>query len=157
MLKISLPGRGRVLELEYLLLDQNGTITCDGVLLPGVSQRIKELSETLHIYLLTADTFGSAVQIAEELGIELFKISPEQGGEDKRDFVQTLEPSKTVAIGNGYNDNLMLAEAALGIVVIGREGCSSLALKRSDIVVNNIEDALDLLLNPLRIVATLRA
>jgi hypothetical protein len=39
MLKISLPGRGRVLELEYLLLDQNGTITCDGVLLPELARR----------------------------------------------------------------------------------------------------------------------
>jgi len=125
--------------------------------LPGVSQRVKALSEKLKIYLLTADTFGSAAKIAEELEIELFRVSPEQGGEDKRDFVQTLEPAKTAAIGNGYNDHMMLGEAALGIAVLGREGCSTLALKRSDIVVSNIEDALDLLLNPLRIVATLRA
>jgi hypothetical protein len=34
MLKVSLPGRDQTLELESLLLDQNGTITLDGTLLP---------------------------------------------------------------------------------------------------------------------------
>lgn len=157
MLKISLPGRDKTLELENLLLDQNGTITLDGVLLPGVAKRVARLRETMDIYLLTADTFGSAARVAEELDITLFKVSPDQGGPDKKDFLMNLEADKTAAIGNGFNDALMLEEAALSIAVIGGEGCAVHALKRADIVVQTIEDALDLLINPLRLVATLRA
>jgi P-type E1-E2 ATPase len=78
----------------------------------------------MNIYLLTADTFGSAASVADELGISLFKVTPEQGGSDKKDFLINLEAAKTAAIGNGYNDALMLEEAALSIVVIGHEGCA---------------------------------
>lgn len=157
MLKLSLPGRERTLELENLLLDQNGTLTQDGVLLPGVAERVAGLRDQLDLYLLTADTFGSAAAIAEELDISLFKVSPEQGGPDKKDFLLNLDPAKTAAIGNGYNDALMLEEAALSIAVIGPEGCAVAALRKADIVVTDINDALDLFLKPLRLVATLRA
>ena len=61
-----------------------------------------------------------------------------------------------MAIGNGSNDVLMLKEAALGIGVIGEEGCSKEILKEADFIVKNITDALSALLHPERIVATLR-
>ncbi len=50
----------------------------------------------------------------------------------------------------------MLKEAALGIGVIGEEGCSKEILKEADFIVKNITDALSALLHPERIVATLR-
>jgi len=53
-------------------------------------------------------------------------------------------------------DRLMLANAALSILVLEREGCSVKALNESDILVRGIHDALDLLLNPVRLKATLR-
>lgn len=157
MLKVSLPGRDQVLELENLLLDQNGTLTEDGVLLPGVAEQIAVLRNHLSIYLLTADTFGSAAEVADQLAISLFKVSPEQGGPDKKDFLLNLDADRTAAVGNGYNDALMLEEAAVSIAVIGPEGCAVAALRKADIVVTNINDALDLFINPLRLVATLRA
>jgi len=61
-----------------------------------------------------------------------------------------------VAIGNGANDAAMLQEAALGIAVLGPEGLAAEALLAADVVVASIEDALDLLLRPHRLVATLR-
>jgi phosphoserine phosphatase len=61
-----------------------------------------------------------------------------------------------VAIGNGVNDSLMLKKAALGIVVIGGEGAAQKTIKEADIVVKDIHDALGLLLNRLRLIATLR-
>jgi len=67
-----------------------------------------------------------------------------------------LGKEKCVAIGNGANDVLMLKQSAIGICVIGKEGASSEAVQHSDIVVYDINDALDLLLNPKRIIATLR-
>ena len=59
MLEIDIPGY-RVLRLEHLVLDYNGTLACDGELLDGVRDRLDALAGTLHIHILTADTFGKA-------------------------------------------------------------------------------------------------
>lgn len=156
MINITIPGRNIELHLNYLLLDLNGTLTTGGILLEGVKERIKYLQEKLKIFLLTADTYGSGRQIADELGVEIVQVSGENGGVDKENFLNTLDPKETAAIGNGYNDILMLREAELSIVIMGAEGCCVKALTNSDIAVNSIIDALDLLVNPIRIVATLR-
>lgn len=156
MIRVVIPGRDNELELSYLLLDMNGTLTTDGILIPGVKDRIELLRTKLKIFLLTADTFGSGAQVAAELGIELAKVSGVNGGEDKRTFIRELGAGCTAAIGNGFNDVLMLEDAALSVAVIGREGCHSMAIFKADIVVSHIIDALDLLVNPLRLIATLR-
>jgi soluble P-type ATPase len=62
-----------------------------------------------------------------------------------------------VAVGNGRNDRLMLEAAALGIAVIGDEGLAADAMQACDIVVRHIADALALLEDPRRLIATLRA
>ncbi|SHH11575.1 ATPase, P-type (transporting), HAD superfamily, subfamily IC [Thermosyntropha lipolytica DSM 11003] len=157
MLQISIPGRDKTLHLKNILLDLNGTLTVNGVLQEGVRERIKILKNKFSIYLLTADTFGTGGMIAKELGIEVFKVGEVNGGQDKLDFLKSLGKDETVAIGNGFNDVLMLEEAALSIVIIGGEGCAVEALLKADIAVTDINTALDLLLNPMRLVATLRA
>lgn len=157
MIKISLPGRNLTLEISHLMLDVNGTVTVDGGLIPGVKERIELLKDNVAIHLLTADTFGRGAEVAAELRTQFKRVSSCEGGLDKKDFLIELGKEKVVAIGNGYNDIYMLDEACLGIAVIGREGCSAEAIKRADIVVNNINDALDLLLNTKRLIATLRA
>jgi soluble P-type ATPase len=70
--------------------------------------------------------------------------------------LESLDPTKTVAVGNGNNDHLILKEAALGIAVLGEEGMSVMAMKDADIVVRDISNALDLFLKPKRLIATLR-
>jgi soluble P-type ATPase len=67
-----------------------------------------------------------------------------------------LGTSKTIAIGNGSNDESMVREAAVGIAVVGQEGAAARTVLAADIVVNDIRDALDLLLSPARLIATLR-
>ncbi|MNP86706.1 hypothetical protein D3C76_1871070 [compost metagenome] len=61
-----------------------------------------------------------------------------------------------VAIGNGGNDRHMLQKAALSIAVIGPEGASSIALGAADLVALDILSALDMLISPQRIVASLQ-
>jgi len=61
-----------------------------------------------------------------------------------------------VAIGNGANDVAMLSEAAHGIAGLGPEGLAVSALLAADVLVASIDDALELLLNPKRLIATLR-
>ncbi|NLJ72517.1 MAG: HAD family hydrolase [Syntrophomonadaceae bacterium] len=157
MLEITLPGRGRTLILKHLLIDLNGTLTNAGKLDELVKSQIIKLKEKLEIYLLTADTYGTAKLISEELGIKLIEVDAINGGQDKRLFLHQLNAQEAVAIGNGFNDIEMLAEANLSIVIMGQEGCALPALLQADIAVTNIKDALDLLLNPERIIATLRA
>jgi len=156
MIKISLPGRDITRELSNLILDLNGTLTVDGNLIEGVKPRLNEMKTDLQIYLVTSDTLGCGAKVAEELEIPIFKVGNEQGGEDKLDFLNTIGPEETIMIGNGYNDRLILENAALSIAVIGPEGCCTQAVQQADLVVNNIVDALDLLLKPMRIIATLR-
>lgn len=157
MIKISIPGHDRELELKYLLLDLNGTLTVNGILPAGVKERLEILRHKLDIFLLTADTYGTSADLAKELGIEIFKVSEIDGGTDKKNFLLSLEPAKAAAIGNGYNDVQMLSEAGMSIVIMDGEGCAVQALLNSDIAVTSINDALDLLINPIRIIATLRS
>ena len=70
MIEIEIPGREKLL-LKTLLLDYNGTIAADGILLPALSERIKELRKRLSVKLLTADTYGSVRRQCEALGIEI--------------------------------------------------------------------------------------
>jgi soluble P-type ATPase len=62
----------------------------------------------------------------------------------------------TLDIGSGANDADMLREAALGIAVVGPEGLAGGALPAADVVVASINDALGLLVNSKRVIATLR-
>lgn len=155
MIRVSIPGSDD-LEFHHLVLDMNGTLTTDGLLPDGVAPLIEQLKGKLAVYLLTADTFGTGAQVARELGIEMYTISSDHGTIDKAKFIAALNPSGAVAIGNGNNDMEMFKQAELSIAVIGQEGCSVAALLHADIVVTNITDALNLLLNPLRLRATLR-
>jgi len=155
MIRVSIPGR-EDLELHHLVLDMNGTLTTDGLLPDGVAQLIEQLRSKIDIYLLTADTFGTGAQVARELDIKMFTVSSDHGTIDKANFIAALNPTRTVAIGNGNNDLEMFKQADLSIAVIGQEGCSVAALLYADIAVTNIIDALNLLLHPMRLRATLR-
>jgi soluble P-type ATPase len=59
-------------------------------------------------------------------------------------------------VGNGANDAEMLAVAALGVAVLGPEGLAQAAWQNTDLIVPDINAALDLLLHPQRLTATLR-
>ncbi len=156
MLKIDIPGYG-TLELGHLLLDVNGTIAAGGELLPGVAETLAALADVLDIVAVTADTHGTAATLKAEAGIAVRIIERGAEGEQKRDLLRELGAERTVAIGNGANDALMLGEAAVGIVVIGAEGAAAGAVRAADVVVTDIGDALALLSEPRRLVATLRS
>lgn len=156
MITVKIPDFGR-LELSQVVLDFNGTMAIDGDLISGVRERLEALADSLSIHVVTADTFGKVEAQMEGVpgGV---RVLPE-GAQDraKLDFIKELGTERTVAIGNGRNDRLMLEGAALGIAVIHAEGVAAVTLASADVVAPSITDALDLLLNPLRLVATLRS
>lgn len=155
MITIDIPGRG-MLQLKYIVLDYNGTMAKDGMLLPGVEERLNRLSDGMEVYILTADTFGKCRDQCKGIKGTVQILSQPIGAGEKEAFVKRLGAEHTVAVGNGANDRLMLAKAALGIVVLGPEGTSVQALQNADVVVGDINEGLDLLLYPKRLIATLR-
>jgi soluble P-type ATPase len=155
MIGIDIPGWGNI-EIENIVLDLNGTIATDGKIPSEVKEKINSLSKKTKIYILTADTQGTASVEISDMEVELVKVSEKDSAEVKLRVLESLDPTSTVAIGNGNNDHLILKEAALGIAVLGDEGISASTMKNADIVVKNISDALDLFLKPKRLIATLR-
>jgi soluble P-type ATPase len=143
--------------LEHIVLDYNGTLAVDGLLLPSVKEALNRLADKLTVHVITADTFGIAAKGLQ--GVECKMSVLEKGGQDqaKADFVKRLGADRTVSIGNGRNDALMLSASRLGIAVVLAEGASTVSLNAADIVCTDIVHALELLMHPLRLTATLRS
>jgi len=154
MFTVDIPGRGR-LEIAHLVLDLNGTLAADGVVPGAVVERLRALSDGVRVHVVTADTFGTAARLHGQ-GIQIQVLPPGDHVEAKAAIVRALGVSHTIAIGNGSNDEAMVREAAVGIAIVGREGAAARTALAADIVATRIEDALDLLLTPARLIATLR-
>lgn len=155
MIELDIHGFG-ALSLEHLVLDLNGTIAAGGELIDGVAEGIRALDGRMRPVLVTADTRGTAEELAAMLGVELHVIAGEWEAGDKLALIQDLGPDRVAAIGNGANDALMMSSAAVGVCVIGPEGASRTTLEAADVVVTSIRDALALFAEPERLVATLR-
>jgi soluble P-type ATPase len=155
MIEIKVPG-WVTYRFQHLVLDVNGTIAKDGNLIQGVQELLAELRTRLTIHLITADTHGNQDSVDRLLGITSVRIPVQNQAKTKRDYVELLGAGTVVAAGNGANDASMLEGAALGIVIIGPEGSSIETLLKAKIAVSDIQTALDLLLHPKRLIATLR-
>ena len=154
MLKINIPGREE-LALNHLILDYNGTIAEDGEIIDSIRPRLAELSKELSIYVITADTHGTAAKKCEGLPLQVLTFPTTEVGKIKAEEATKMEGG-VITIGNGFNDIQMSDAADISICVIGKEGCCGALLAHTDVVVTSIEDALDLLLKTGRLRATLR-
>ena len=147
MIEIAIPGGNR-LHLANALLDFNGTLALDGRLIEGVAKRLRTLAALMELHVVTGDTTGTAARELAGLPVHLHVMPPEGQDLAKRSALAALTQAQTVAV--------VIERARLSIVVVGREGCAAQTLMQADIVCSSIADALDLLLAPQRIVATLR-
>lgn len=155
MIQLNIPGRD-AMSLEILVLDFNGTLALDGEMFESVKDSIIRLSPFLKIYILTADTYGTVESQCKGLPVQVKVLESVDHTTEKADYLKQFDPQQVIAVGNGANDQLMIKRAHLGIAVIGFEGASIQALLSADLVVNKIEDAFGLLLEPQRLKATLR-
>ena len=155
MISVSIPGWGD-LDIEYLVVDYNGTCAFDGKMKENVKEMLEKVSRYIKVFIITSDTYGNIDSEGNTLGFSIIKVGKEGSGQEKAKIVRELGPEKIVAIGNGANDVLMLKEASIGIGVIGEEGCAKEVLREADFVAKDIMDALSIILHPERIVATLR-
>ena len=156
LIQVEIPGK-ETLTIRNLLLDFNGTIAKDGILIAGVAERLRKIAEEgVDICMVTADTNGTVASQCKGLPFRLEVFDGSEITERKKETAQQVGLEVTAAIGNGCNDREMFKACALSIAVIGAEGCFTATLATSDIVVADIRDALDLLLHKNRLIATLR-
>jgi len=59
MIEVIIPGY-LSMHLQHLVMDYNGTLAQDGLLLEGVRSRLESLAGQLRLHVITADTFGMA-------------------------------------------------------------------------------------------------
>jgi len=156
MLEITIPGY-KTLKFHHLVMDYNGTLAVDGVLLDGVRDRLIALSERLQLHVVTADTFGIARSQLNGLPCLLSILPVEDQAGAKLAYIQRLGEDQVIAIGNGRNDHQMVQAAALGIAIIQGEGAARETCLAADVLAPDILAALDLLLFPKRLIATLRS
>lgn len=82
MIKIEIPDY-KTLELEYLVLDYNGTIALDGRMRDEVKERLLKLAKDLQIHVLTADTHGTAKKMCEGMPLKI-QTFPTDGALDEK-------------------------------------------------------------------------
>jgi soluble P-type ATPase len=154
MITIQRPGQSN-LEVEFILIDFDGTLASDRRVHPKAKDKINLLSKRTKIYILAAEEKERVEDALRKVKAEIIYLTQGESSQKKLDLLHQLGPAKTVAVGNGVDDVSVLEEAGLGVCVLGKEGAFSEAVKRTDVVFLNILDALDFLLKPLRQKATL--
>ena len=88
-MRIEIPGY-KTMDLKYLILDYNGTIAKDGIIPESVKERLKKLSGIYEIYVLTADTHGTARKICEGLPLKIQTFPGNAAAEEKRKIIEQL-------------------------------------------------------------------
>ncbi len=154
-MKTKIPGIGE-LDIEYVAMDFNGTIAVDGKMKEGVRSRIIKLAELYKVYVITSDTQGTASRELAGLPVALEIYDTGNAGEKKLQTVERLGAGRCACVGNGRNDVLMFRAAALRIAVLETEGLYAPLLREADLLARSSEDALDLLLDPKRLISGLR-
>ncbi len=148
-----IPGQGQ-LEIKTLILDLNGTLSVGGAVPDGVKERLDQLkAKGFKVVFFTGNTRNDADDLATSLGIE-WKLAKDAAG--KRALALQLEPESCASIGNGLIDLELMKTVKLRIVTLQAEGVHIQTLINSDIVIPNINDALDLFIDEQRLIATLR-
>lgn len=156
MIETEIPG-WKKLEISNLILDFNGTIAKDGKLIAGVAERLEQISKMgVKLFVITADTNGTVKEECNNLPVTVLVYQSDRVAVNKRELVEKLGGQQTASIGNGRNDGQMFGASELSIAVIGKEGCCCAAITKADIWVTDILDALELLIVPSRLKATLR-
>ncbi len=154
MISIERPGQSN-LEVEFILVDFEGTLASDRRVHPKAKDKINLLSKRTKIYILTKEEKERVEGALKKIKAEIVYLKEGDASQKKLDLLRQLGQAKTVAIGNGVDDASIIEEAALGVCILGKEGTSPEAMKKADVVFLSILDALDFLLRPLRQRATL--
>lgn len=158
---IDIPQFGRLL-IRAIVTDYTGTLSRGGRLTAGVGRRLVLLSELADIHVVTADTFGTVEDQLRGLPVRIHHLQTGAHDVEKRAYAEERLPETrhVAAFGNGNNDRLLLAHVrdsgGLAVAVDNGEGCATETLSSSNLFISGAANALDLLLETRRLIATLR-
>jgi soluble P-type ATPase len=152
---ITVPGIGEY-EIKNIVFDYNGTIATDGIIIEGIMDKIVKLSNEFNVYIVTADTFKTVENAFENTTVNVHIIGNSNESQDKKEFIKKLDVNKTIALGNGRNDELMLKEAIISIAVLNDEGISVKTLNNADFLIKDINHFFDMINEPKKLIAILR-
>jgi len=154
MITIQRPGQ-EPLETDFILIDFEGTLASDRRVHPKAKDKLNLLSKRTKIYILTKGEKENVEETLKKVKAEIIYLTEGKSSQQKLDLLHQVGEKRTVAIGNGIDDALMIEEAGFGICVLSKEGISSETMKKADVLFTDILEALDFLLKPLRQKATL--
>jgi soluble P-type ATPase len=149
MITLQRPGRN-ALEIEFILLNFEGTLATDRRVHPKAKDKLNLLAKRSKIYILVKGEQEAIAEILKKLKAEVIYLTEGEVSQGKLDLLRQVGAARTVAIGNGADDAAMIEEAGLGICIVGVEGTSGEAIKKADVVFTDILHALDFLLKPMR-------
>ncbi len=149
---------GEKYSINNVVFDLNGTLANDGKIAENTIDLLEKLARDAKMYIVTADTHNTAEELKDKLGdlAEIIVLKSNDHAQEKARFVHTLGFRETVTVGNGANDLKMMEEGILSFGIIGGEGLYGPLLAKVDIVVQNVDHAIEMLINPMKIVATIR-
>jgi len=149
---------GEKYTINNVVFDLNGTLANNGEIAETTEALLKELAKLVKIYIITADTHNTAQELKEKIGefTEIIVLESDEHDLEKARFVHSLGFRETVTLGNGGNDLKMVQEGILSFGIMAGEGIYAPLLSKVDIVVHSIDHAIDMLINPMKIVATIR-
>ena len=154
MISILRPGQ-EPLEVDFILVDFDGTLASDGRVHPKAKDKLNLLGKRARIHILAKGERERVEEVLTKVRAEVVYIAEGEASQAKSDLLRQLGRGRTVAIGNGVEDASMIEEAGLGICILGKEGTAASTLARADLAFTSILDALDFLLKPLRQKGTL--
>ncbi|MCP5115614.1 MAG: ATPase P [bacterium] len=159
-IQIDIPGLGP-LDIRHLVTDYTGTLSHGGVAATEVKELLAQITGRLEVHVLTSDTFHTVRRELAPLHLQIHILDGDGHDRQKEEFATTqLDPAHIAAIGNGANDRLMLRAVnqagGLAIAVDNGEGCAVETMGAASIFVTGASNALELLLDPRRLKATLR-
>jgi soluble P-type ATPase len=154
MINIQRPGQDD-LQIEFILIDFDGTLASDRRVHPKAKDKINLLSKRAKIFILTKEEKERIGEVLRKVKAEIVYLTEGESSQKKSDLLRQLGATRTIAVGNGADDGPMMEAAGFALCVAGKEGASSEALRNADVVFRDILDALDFLLKPLRQKATL--
>ena len=154
MIHMEIPGR-EPLTLAHAVLDYNGTIAVDGLVLEELKPRLLRLRELVEVHVLTADTYGTVEAQCRPLGLAVHTFPRAGAAACKAGIVRDLSGG-AACFGNGFNDIPMFDLAALAVAVLEGEGLCAALVSHAHVLAPTAAAALDLLLKPDRLRATLR-
>ena len=156
MITVKIPGSA-TLELQHLVMNFNGTLSSRGKLMPNVVKMVARLQDRLSVHVLTED---DPKQVEEELRglIPVISVHLQAStDEEKISFIRFLGSGSVVVLGNSEADLVMMDEAALSIALIQNEEASIDTMLAADVICSDVYTAIDLLMDPERLVAALQS